>query len=115
MLDSSCTTSEAVHMPSHDIPLNLRYMWRSNRSSTETLNVQSILLDSQDPSIGPILLSFCLSFVSFRRADFILTVGVLSVFGSTRAWIQVTEKTCQHLILQALQALLFPETFVDSY
>ena len=73
-------------MPSHDIPLNLRYMWRSNRSSTETLNVQSNLLDSQDPSIGPILLSFCLSFVSFRRADFILTVGVLSVFGSTRVW-----------------------------
>ena len=40
----------------------------------------------QGPSIGPILLSFCLSFVSFRRADFILTVGVLSVFGSTRVW-----------------------------
>lgn len=84
MLDS--LTNEAVHMPSHNIPLNLRYTWRSNRFSTGTLNVQPNLLDSQDLSIGPVLLSLCLSFVFLRRAYFLLAVGICSVSGSTRVW-----------------------------
>lgn len=104
MLDS--LTNEAVHMPSHNIPLNLRYTWRSNRSSTGTLNVQSNLLDSQDPSIGPVILSLCLSFVSYVGLTFFWPLGFAVFLDRRVSGIDITEKkTCHLLILQALQAL----------